>query len=666
MAKSTPTIRVTTKAYSAALKGDWEDIKRLYESNRGEAVKPLTVTNDNILHIAVYSRKKSPVEELLKIVPAECVGKTNDFLNTPLHEAGVIGNVEAAKVLVRRSRAELDARNVLGETPLFRSAAFGVTEMVKYLASELGPIRVLTDDIQRVRDDKTSILHIAVMGQHFETALWLLKNDTTLGDLKDQSGRTCLHLLASMPRAFKSGYPMGTLKGLIYFYLPSINEDNDDAQEPCCQNSDSDLERGYEAKDHHHRCYRHSYFPRGWPPIDKIWNEKRKHELALKLAKMLIPRDTSWEETHTKPDLGMVSLGDGKEVKTSEAIRIEEDEAGKGRAPKKSEAIIGASPTTPLLVATSTGIVEMVEEILKVYPEAIEHVSDKGQNIMHVAIRHRRKEIFSLVKKMMKIPMARLVRKIDDDGNTLLHHVADTRDYGGGTQPNPALQLQEELQWFESVRELIPTHYELHHNNNDEGAEEFFEKSHKELLNEAQSWLKRTAESCSVIAVLIATAAFTAAYTVPGGSDDKTGLPLLLHNPFFLAFTVLDVLSLVSSLTCVVLFISIVTSPFRLEDFRYSLPRKLTFAFTFLFLSVALMMLAFSVTVLLLVHMKKRWSMMVVYAVAFVPVTVFALLQFPLYASFVGTLRESLSMMRMVLPRLVKNVRGRPSYSRNE
>ncbi|KAL5578743.1 hypothetical protein UlMin_011185 [Ulmus minor] len=614
MAESAPTLRVTTKAYGAALNGDWETIKRLYESNRGEAVKPLTVTNDNVLHIAVYSGSKSPVEELLEIVPYECVGKNNDFLNTPLHEAGVIGNVEAARVLVRHSMAELDARNVLGETPLFRSAAFGVTEMVKYLASELGQSRVLTDDIQRVRYDKTSILHIAVMGLHFETALWLLKNDTTLGDLKDQSGRTCLHLLASMPRAFKSGYPMGKLKG--------------------------------------------------WLPIHQIWKEKRKHELALKLSKMLIPRDTSWEETHTKPDLGMVFLGDVKtsgdqELTNYSSIRIEEDEAGKGRAPKKSEAIIPASPTTPLLVATSTGIVEMVEEILKVYPEAIEHVSDKGQNIMHVAIRYRRKEIFSLVKKMMRIPMPRLVRKIDDNGYTLFHHVADMRDYGGGTQPNPALQLQEELQWFESVRELIPTHYELHHNTKDEVAEEFFERSHKELLNEAQNWLKRTAESCSVIAVLIATAAFTAAYTVPGGSDEKTGLPLLLHNPFFIAFTVLDVLSLVSSLTCVVLFIAIVTSPFRLRDFRYSLPRKLTFAFTFLFLSVALMMLAFSVTVLLLVHMKKRWSMLVVYAVAFVPVTVFAIIQFPLYASFVGTLRESLSLMRMLLPR-------RPSYSRNE
>ncbi|KAL5578741.1 hypothetical protein UlMin_011183 [Ulmus minor] len=706
---------VAAKAYEAALNDDWEAFKGLYQRNGEEADKPLTVTNDNVLHIAVYSGSKSPVEELLEIVPDGCVGKANDFLNTPLHEAAVIGNVEAAKLLVSKSAAEtaarnvrgktllssaefretlpelpysaagLDARNVLGETPLFRSAAFGVTKMVQHLASELGPTGVPFDVIQSTRHDKTSILHIAVIGQHFETALWLLENDETLGGLKDQSGRTCLHLLASMPGAFKSGYPMGKLMDLIYFYLPSKNEDEDKAQEPNSPNNDTDLEGSSKpgAGNDHRQYHCHSYFRRalswiylkfwrclakGWPPVDRIWKEKRKHELALKLLKMLIPTDASWVETHTKPDSGMVVLRSKPEAKIAGArepenyysIRIKENEAGKV---SPSDVTIVSTPT-PLLLATSTGIIEIVEEILKKYPQAIEHVAENGQNIMHVAIRHRRKEIISLVKKM-RIPMARLVHKIDEDGNTLLHHVADMSEYGGGTQSNPVLQLQEELKWFEDVEVLIPTHYDLHHNANDKSAQESFERSHEQLLYKAQNWLKRTAESCSVIAVLIATAAFTAAYTVPGGSNDKTGLPLLLHSPFFLLFTVTDVLSLISSLTSVVLFISILTSPFRLKDFRYSLPRKLTFAFTFLFLSVALMMLAFSATVVLLAHMKKRWSMLVVYAVGFVPVTVFALLQFPVYVSFLGTLRESLNMKRMVLPRQFKNVHGL-SNSRTE
>ncbi|KAH7514947.1 hypothetical protein FEM48_Zijuj11G0144100 [Ziziphus jujuba var. spinosa] len=93
----------------------------------------------------------------------------------------------------------------------------------------------------------------------------------------------------------------------------------------------------------------------------------------------------------------------------------------------------------------------------------------------------------------------------------------------------------------------------------------------------------------------------------------------------------MDFLSLVSSLTSVVLFISILNPPFRLQDFRQSLPRKLTLAFSFMFFAVAVTTLAFSATVILIFHMKKRWATTIVYGVAFVPVTVFALLQFPLY-----------------------------------
>nr|XP_048322545.1 ankyrin repeat-containing protein ITN1-like [Ziziphus jujuba var. spinosa] len=127
-----------------------------------------------------------------------------------------------------------------------------------------------------------------------------------------------------------------------------------------------------------------------------------------------------------------------------------------------------------------------------------------------------------------------------------------------------------------------------------------------ELLKDAQSWIKQTSESCSTIAVFIASVAFVAAYTIPGGSDKKTGVPILLHNFFFTVFAVMDVLSLISSLILVVLFLSILTSPFELQDFRNSLPRKLTFGFTFLFISVAVTMLAFAATIILVIHLKKH------------------------------------------------------------
>ncbi|KAH7514926.1 hypothetical protein FEM48_Zijuj11G0142000 [Ziziphus jujuba var. spinosa] len=71
------------------------------------------------------------------MVPNPPIEKADDKKCTPLHEAGAIGNVEAAQVLVHCSSEQLEARNAVGETLMYRAAAFGMTEVVKYLASEV-------------------------------------------------------------------------------------------------------------------------------------------------------------------------------------------------------------------------------------------------------------------------------------------------------------------------------------------------------------------------------------------------------------------------------------------------------------------------------------------------------------------------------------------------
>ncbi|KAH7545257.1 hypothetical protein FEM48_Zijuj01G0074500 [Ziziphus jujuba var. spinosa] len=407
---------------------------RFYEKNREALIYPLTVTNDTPFHIAVYNTSKSPLQELLHIFPNNAlIAKANDKKNTPLHEAGAIGNMEAAQLLVRFSPEQLEAKNALGETPFFRAAAFGMTEMVKYLASEVRS-RHCDMQIQRIRDDNTSILHSAIHGQHFvtlvvkaiyiiwtsrgstasgkETALWLLRNDEILEDLMDNKGRTCLQLLANIKSAFKSGYPMCRFESFIYFSITGM----------------------YSSW--------WMFLAAGWPMIGKIQNKKKKHESSWKLAKLLIKKDRSWEKTHTKPDIGIISFGETEGSESEKEGVVGKKEEKKGNNDNVNPLPF---PTTPLLIATSTGIEEIVNGILKEHPQAVEHVSDEGLNIMHVAIRHRQRNIFKRVKKM-KILMVRLVRKIDDNGYTLLHHVSDmTHYYSSGSLPNAALQLQDEL-----------------------------------------------------------------------------------------------------------------------------------------------------------------------------------------------------------------------------
>ena len=151
---------------------------------------------------------------------------------------------------------------------------------------------------------------------------------------------------------------------------------------------------------------------------------------------------------------------------------------------------------------------------------------------------------------------------------------------------------------MQSVKKLTPHHYIDHRNNRKLTADGLFNETNRELREKAIEWIKRTAEGCSIVAVLIATVAFAAAYTIPGGSNDKTGVPILLNQPFFVVFTVADVLLISFALTSVVVFLAITTSPFRFADFRYSFPNKLTFGLTSLLLPVSMMMLAFAATVM--------------------------------------------------------------------
>ena len=101
-------------------------------------------------------------------------------------------------------------------------------------------------------------------------------------------------------------------------------------------------------------------------------------------------------------------------------------------------------------MAACNGIMEIVEVIIRLHPQSIEHVSEDEQNILYMAVKHRQLEIFRLLKKLKMV--RRLAGKIDKLGNTVLHYTAE---FQGGHQPGYALQLQEELHWFEVSTLLI-------------------------------------------------------------------------------------------------------------------------------------------------------------------------------------------------------------------
>ena len=198
------------------------------------------------------------------------------------------------------------------------------------------------------------------------------------------------------------------------------------------------------------------------------------------------------------------------------------------------------------------------------------------------------------------------------------------------------------------VKKVTPPDFIDHRNNQILTAVGLFDSSNQELRQKAIEWMKRTSEGCSIVAVLNATVAFAAAYTTPGGSN-QTGYPVLLHHPFFVVFTVADVLSISFALTSVVVFLAISTSPFRFVDFINTLPNRLTFGLTLLFLSVSMMMIAFGATVLLMIRSGEGWTKVIIYSFSFMPVGLFALSYFPLYLSLSNTYKYLLDKARRVI-----------------
>lgn len=160
-----------------------------------------------------------------------------------------------------------------------------------------------------------------------------------------------------------------------------------------------------------------------------------KYESALELAKLLIAQDTSWKKTESVEEVQ--KLGD----LTLSSNSFEEKK-------KNIE-----EPLTPLFLATKNGNVEIVKEIFKIYPQAVEHIDEEGGTILHMAIKYGHMEVFDMVEKKMEVPMRRLIKKVDNQSNSILHMVGEKNAILANEDQtqSPALLLQRNLLLYEVI-----------------------------------------------------------------------------------------------------------------------------------------------------------------------------------------------------------------------
>lgn len=165
--------------------------------------------------------------------------------------------------------------------------------------------------------------------------------------------------------------------------------------------------------------------------------QKQRYEAALKLA-------NSWECSESA--LNQVDPRAHKYRLMSDVFKSQEKEEQDGVA--QAGQVVTKIAESPLILATKSGCTEIVDEILKTYPQAVEYVDRDGRNVLHIAIKHRHMQIFDIVEKM-GMPMRRLKRKITHKGNSILHMVGVKEETEIADMRSPALLLQENLLLFE-------------------------------------------------------------------------------------------------------------------------------------------------------------------------------------------------------------------------
>ncbi|KAF7137949.1 hypothetical protein RHSIM_Rhsim07G0099600 [Rhododendron simsii] len=289
----------------------------------------------------------------------------------------------------------------------------------------------------------------------------------------------------------------------------------------------------------------------------------------------------------------------------------------------------------PFLTAARFGIHEVVEEILVAFPDAIIYAGEGGRTALHLAVINRHENIYNLTYQMRYDCKQFLSILTDRGGNSVLHLAGELAPkHRLNLVSGAALQMQRELQWYKEVEKFVPPPHKEMKNKEGKTPAMVFTEAHSELVKEGEQWLKDSAESCTVAAALIATVVFAAAITVPGDYGDN-GMPNFANDPIFIVFAVSDALSLFSSLSSLMMFLSILTARYVESDFFNALPKRLVIGLVTLFISITSLMIAFSATLYLVFGQKKAWVLIPVGAMACLPVTLFVSLQFPLLVDMI-------------------------------
>jgi len=618
--------------HDATIEGHWWKIKSILKNNEGAAKLVISDDGDTLLHLAVRRGKNNFIKELLNFIGNGEIENKNSEGHTALHIAAIVGNKDAAELLVEKRKELLEIKDDKLNIPVRSAYVSNQVNAFVYLWEAMKEKGFCSEEyyFKFDRNFNEKLLRTVMFKKQYGLAKKLVNIIPGLANKPST--------FFEFTRSFPSDIGFG--ESLIY---PSLN------------NGRSKIVKRSSLLFH---SLEYMYTKTG----DTLWEMRRfkKHYYSWLLPEILIlllvPVAVIYPIYQLMCLLILVLLFPCSilyfllwkvlafvvaPINNIQKKRKEYSEAKvflkwiceqnrhlddiENQNPALDQFYRGS-----LMEAVRLDVSEVLNQIMDISSKALDFKETDGYNIIQLAVINRSPKVYNLISPI--IERKETYRRMEDHWKNNLLHLA------GRLAPltvlscttGAALKLQRELQWRKKVEKLMEPTQLTAENLDCETPEKVFSREHENLVKDGERWMKTTAESCSITAALIITIVFAAAITVPGGSSQQTGIPLFKKKNAFNIFAVADAVSLFSASTSLLVFLSILTTRFAEKDFLISLPRRLFVGLCLLFLSTTAMMLAFS-TILFLVFCDQRpWMLAPIGGLTCLPIAAIVTLQLPL------------------------------------
>ncbi|KAI7994461.1 Ankyrin repeat-containing protein ITN1 [Camellia lanceoleosa] len=623
--------------YRAIQKGDLGSVRRFCHSDSEIARRDITEISVTALMIAVKTEQRIEfiqellgfIQELLGSNPEMALAWQNKEGNTVLHEAAIVGHVEAAKLLVPKYKKLLDIANYDECLPLHSAAACGQREILSYLLS-IYKLHMLKDYEHHM------LVSLAIDARFFDVAIHLLRQQWAT--CRPMTTVSHLEKIAEMPSAFPSGTNRNIWQRCIYNWVPfdiEIFHDNRVGRE----NSEESSQRP---------TIYCQFFSEVWHKLHAIdpW----------KLLEIIVPH-----VKHVR-DTKLMHYG---------ALHLFEylfQELGKSSQPPKTL-------ERPFLLGAKHGITEIVKRILVAFPRVIDCRDEEEHSALHLAVLCRHDNVFDIILQQTGVAFPDVVAYVDKECCSALHlavmyrnekvfnmivqrrgvskqllskwnckgnnilHMAGQMPYQPQLEvaSGAVLQMQRDLQWYKEVEKLLLEHARIAMNNDRKTPAMVFEEEHRRMIQSEEQWIVGMATTCIVATTIIGTIAFAAAIQVPGGNNGE-GRPIFYEETTFKIFSASNAIALYSAISTFLIFLSIFTSRYASIDFLYAIPNRLIIGLIFLFFSVTSMIVAFGSALYLMFSEENQYVILTpVITLSCVPVILFSFLQLPLLLNMMKT-----------------------------